>query len=102
MIVTRNNSTEDDDDDDDDDDYNDDDDVDDDVKLLLNICTTAVIIARTLMTITNRGHPCFGLAAIFGGMLYSVQIIHRSSTRDIKHMSIIVIARHCDEGSVIE
>ena len=39
----------------------------------------------------NRGHPCLGLAAIFAGMLYNVQIIQKSSTRNIMHVSIIVL-----------
>ena len=30
-----------------------------------------------------RGHPCLRLAAIFAGMLYNVQIIQKSSTRNI-------------------
>ena len=38
-----------------------------------------------------RGYPCFRLAAIFAGMLYSVQIIQKSSTRNIMHVNIIVI-----------
>ena len=38
-----------------------------------------------------RGHPCLGLAAIFAGMLYNVQIIQKSSTRNIMHVSIIVL-----------
>ena len=41
--------------------------------------------------VTNRGHPCLGLAAIFAGMLYNVQIIQKSSTRNIMHISIIVL-----------
>ena len=40
---------------------------------------------------TNRGHPCLGLAAIFAEMLYNVQIIQKSSTRNIMHVSIIVL-----------
>ena len=39
----------------------------------------------------NRGHPCLGLAAIFAGMLYNVQIIQKSSTRNIMHVGIIVL-----------
>ena len=39
----------------------------------------------------NRGHACLGLAAIFGGMLYNVQIIQKSSTRNIMHVSIILV-----------
>ena len=39
----------------------------------------------------NRGHPCLGLAAIFTGMLCNVQIIQKSSTRNIVHVSIIVL-----------
>ena len=39
----------------------------------------------------NRGYPCFGLAAIFAGMLYNVQIILKSSTRNIMHVNIIVL-----------
>ena len=38
-----------------------------------------------------RGYPCFGLAAIFAGMLYNVQIIQKSSTRNIMHVNIIVL-----------
>ena len=38
-----------------------------------------------------RGHPCLGLAAIFAGMLYNVQIIQKSSTRNTMHVSIIVL-----------
>ena len=38
-----------------------------------------------------RGHPCLGLAAIFAGMLYNVQIIQKNSTRNIMHVSIIVL-----------
>ena len=38
----------------------------------------------------DRGHPCLGLAVIFAGMLYNVQIIQKSSTRNIMHVSIIV------------
>ena len=38
-----------------------------------------------------RGHPCLGLAAIFAGMLYNVQIIQKNSTRNIMHISIIVL-----------
>ena len=41
--------------------------------------------------IIYRGYPCFGLAAIFAGMLYSVQIIQKSSTRNIMHVNIIVL-----------
>ena len=40
---------------------------------------------------SNRGYPCFGLAAIFAGMLYSVQFIQKSSTRNIMHVNIIVL-----------
>ena len=39
----------------------------------------------------NRGHPCLWLAAIFAGMLYNVQIIQKSSTWNIMHVSIIVL-----------
>ena len=39
----------------------------------------------------NRGHPCHGSAAIFAGMLYNVQVIHKSSTQNIMHVSIIVL-----------
>ena len=39
----------------------------------------------------NRGYPCFGLAAIFAGMLYNVQIIQKSSTRNIMRVNIIVL-----------
>ena len=39
----------------------------------------------------DRGHPCFGLAAIFAGMLYNVQIIQKSNTRHSMHESIIVL-----------
>ena len=39
----------------------------------------------------NRGHRCLGLAAIFAGMLYNVHIIQKSSTRNIMHVSIIVL-----------
>ena len=42
-------------------------------------------------TLGNRGHPCIGLAAIFVGMLYNVQIIQESRTRNIMHISIIVL-----------
>ena len=38
-----------------------------------------------------RGYPCFRLAAIFAGMLYSVQIIQKSSTQNIMHVNIIVL-----------
>ena len=38
-----------------------------------------------------RGHPCLGLAAIFAGILYNVQIIQKSSTRNSMHVSIIVL-----------
>ena len=38
-----------------------------------------------------RDHPCLGLAAIFAGMLYNVQIIQKSSTGNIMHISIIVL-----------
>ena len=38
-----------------------------------------------------RGHPCLGIAAIFAGTLYNVQIIQKSSTRNIMHISIIVL-----------
>ena len=38
-----------------------------------------------------RGHPCLGLAAIFEGMLYNIQVIQKSSTRNIMHVSIIVL-----------
>ena len=41
--------------------------------------------------ISNRGHPFLGLAAIFAGMLYNVQIIQKSSTLNIMHVSIIVL-----------
>ena len=37
----------------------------------------------------NTGHPCLGLAAIFAGMLYNVQIIQKSITQNIMHVSII-------------
>ena len=40
---------------------------------------------------TNRSYPCFGLAAIFAGMLYNVQIIQKSSTRNIMHVNIIIL-----------
>ena len=43
------------------------------------------------MEVSYRGHPCLGLAAIFAGMLYNVQIIQKSSTRNIMHASIIVL-----------
>ena len=42
-------------------------------------------------SISYRGYPCFGLAAIFAGMLYNVQIIQKSSTRNIMHVNIIVL-----------
>ena len=38
-----------------------------------------------------RDYPCFELAAIFAGMLYNVQIIQKSSTRNIMHVNIIVL-----------
>ena len=37
----------------------------------------------------NRGYPCFGFAAIFAGMLNSVQIIQKCSTRNTIHVSIV-------------
>ena len=49
----------------------------------------------------NRGYPCSGLAAIFARMLYSVQIIQKSSTRNIMHVNIIYsfkIARQVTRG----
>ena len=39
----------------------------------------------------DRGHQYFGLAAIFTRMLYNVQIIQKSTTRNIMHMNIIVL-----------
>ena len=39
----------------------------------------------------DRGYPCFGLAAIFAGMLYNVQIIQKNSTPNIMHVNIIVL-----------
>ena len=47
-----------------------------------------------------RGYLCFGLATIFGGMLYSVEIIQKSSTWNTIHLSIIVfkIARQVTQG----
>ena len=39
----------------------------------------------------NRGYPCFGLAAIFVGMLYNVQIIQKCSTWNVMHVSIAVL-----------
>ena len=39
----------------------------------------------------SRGYPCFGLAAIFAGMLYNVQIIQKSSTRNIMHVNKTVL-----------
>ena len=42
----------------------------------------------------NRGHPCLGWVArcqIFAGTQYSVQIIQKSSTRNIMHVSKIVL-----------
>ena len=50
----------------------------------------ALFLLRDLLH-SNRGHPCLGLAAIFAGMLYNVQIIQKSSTRNIMHISIIVL-----------
>ena len=38
-----------------------------------------------------RGCPCYGLAAIFAGMLYTVQIIQKSRTRNIMHVNIIIL-----------
>ena len=38
----------------------------------------------------DRGHQYFGLAAIFTRMLYNVQIIQKSTTRNIMHVNIIV------------
>ena len=49
----------------------------------------ACICVKT--TLWHRGYPCFGLAAIFAVMLYNVQIIQKSSTRNIMHMNIIVL-----------
>ena len=49
------------------------------------------IIKYNWCTLSNRGHPCLGLAAIFMGMLYNVQIIQKSSTRNIMHVSMIVL-----------
>ena len=46
---------------------------------------------KSFSNIRNRGHPCLGLAAIFAGMLYNVQIIQKSSTWNIMHVSIIVL-----------
>ena len=42
-------------------------------------------------SLNDRGYPCFGLAAIFAGMLYNVQIIQKSSTRNIMRVNIIVL-----------
>ena len=55
-----------------------------------------VLYLKIINTLKNniciyRGHPCLGLAAIFAGMLYNVQIIQKSSTRNIMHVSIIVL-----------
>ena len=54
---------------------------------LYEILTLPYIYCRMSV---NRGYPCFGLAAIFGGKLNSVQIIQKSSTRNTILVSIIV------------
>ena len=54
-----------------------------------NACPLFLCILNILNS--DRGHPCLGLAAIFAGMLYNVQIIQKSSTRNIMHVSIIVL-----------
>ena len=53
-------------------------------------------------TFFNRGYPCFGLAAIFAGMLYSVQIIQKSSTRNIMHVNIIVLKLPANLHGVVD
>ena len=45
---------------------------------------------RKFWKIGRQGYPCFGLVAIFEGMLYNFQIIQKSSTRNIMHVNIIV------------
>ena len=42
------------------------------------------------MYLHSRGHRYLGLAAIFAGMLYNVQIIQKSSARNIMHVSIVL------------
>ena len=57
----------------------------------LNSRIPSIFIVSWTLLFTNRGHPCLGLAAIFAGMLYNVQIIQKSRTRNIMHISIIVL-----------
>ena len=45
----------------------------------------------SVLSFPYRGHPCLGLAAIFAVMLYNVQFIQKSSTRNIMHVSIIIL-----------
>ena len=49
-----------------------------------------------------RGYPCFGLAAIFAGTLYNVQIIQKSSTRNIMRVNIIVLKSPAKLHEVID
>ena len=63
-----------------------------------NSCTFYLFVCITIpksywrhYQINIEAIPSFGLAAIFAGMLYSVQIIQKSSTRNIMHVNIIVL-----------
>ena len=50
-----------------------------------------MVLSMFVKLLSMRGYPCFGLVAIFAGMLYNVQIIQESSTGNIMHVNIIVL-----------